>query len=200
MAAKGITIYTPASAGPHVFAEDDAQIHRAILGVSGITLADNELALTVINNNTVRLSSGAYSMQGYLISVQGGTTADLTVESGSAGAYRHDLVVADFSRGGSDVADTFVFAVVKGTNAVSADAAADPTLTQNDLAAGGSRRQEAIYRLIINGTEIAAVERRTAGTPFPPAAPMMRLTATSQTPLQLRSQQATGSEKARITR
>lgn len=159
MGQKAITIYTPTGTTPHIYAEDDAQVHRALIGGSGITLADNKLACTKVNNNKVRLASGVYSIQGYLIAVSGGTTADLNVDSGSSGAYRHDLVVADFTRGGSTVADTLVFTIVKGTNATSAAAAADPSLTQNDLTAGGSRRQEALYRLIINGTTLSSIER-----------------------------------------
>lgn len=159
MAQKAITIYTPADAGPHIFAEDDAQVHRGLIGDSGITLADNALACSIVNANTVRLASGMYSNQGYLICVQGGTTADLPVESGTAGAYRHDLVVADFIRGGGDVPDAQTFHVVKGVDASSAAGAQDPQLVQDDLRAGGARRQEALYRLYIAGDQIDRVER-----------------------------------------
>lgn len=159
MGQKAITIYTPSGTTPHIYAEDDAQVHRALIGGSGITLADNQLACTKVNDNAVRLASGVYSIQGYLLSVQGGTVADFTVDSGSAGAYRHDLLVAEFTRGGGAVADNLVFRVIKGTNATSAGAAADPELAQDDLATGGSRRQEALYRLIISGTDLASIER-----------------------------------------
>lgn len=159
MGQKAITIYTPPSAGAHINAEDDAQLNRARFGGSGITLADGQLALTIVDDNTVRLASGQYSNQGYMISVLGGTTEDLAVESGTAGSYRHDLVVADFIRGGGDTPDTHVFRVLTGTDASSAAAAADPTLIQTNLGEGGAQRQEALYRLIINGTTLAAVER-----------------------------------------
>jgi len=159
MGQKAITIYTPPSEGAHIHAEDDAQLNRARFGGSGITLADNLLACTIVNDNTVRLASGQFSNQGYMIAVTGGSTADLSVDSGSAGEYRHDLVVAEFVRGGGDVADTHVFTVIKGTPAASESAAEDPALTQNDLATGGSTRQEPLYRLVINGTTLAAVQR-----------------------------------------
>lgn len=159
MAQKAITIYTPTDTPPHIYAEDDAQVHRALIGDSGITLADDLLACTVVNGNTVRLASGVYSIQGYLICVQGGTTADLAVESGMAGSYRHDLVVADFVRGGGSVADQITFKVIRGADATSESAATDPALTQQDLRTGGTQRQEALYRLLINGTAIAGVER-----------------------------------------
>jgi len=159
MGQKAITIYTPESAGAHIYAEDDAQLNRARFGGSGITLADNKLACTIVNNNTVRLASGQYSNQGYMLSVVGGTTEDLTVDSGTAGAYRIDLVVAEFTRGGGSVADTHVFKILKGTDSSTASGAVDPALTQDNLATGGNSRQEALYRLRINGTTIASVER-----------------------------------------
>lgn len=159
MGMKAINIYTPPTAAPHIYAEDDAQIYRSLIGSSGITLADNKLTAAIVNNNTVTLASGLYSMQGYMLAVQANTTQPLTIDSGSAGAYRHDLIVADFTRGGGTTADTYVFAVVKGTNASSEDAAADPTLTQDDLTNSGVHRQEALYRVVISGTEITAVQR-----------------------------------------
>lgn len=156
---KAINIYTPASASAHIYAEDEAQTNRARFGGSGITLADNLLACTIVNNNTVRLASGQYSNQGYMVAVCGGTTEDLTVVSGTAGAYRCDLVVAEFIRGGGDVADTHMFRVIEGTDAATEGDAADPALVQDDLTTGGSTRQEALYRLRINGTTLTAVER-----------------------------------------
>lgn len=159
MGQKAITIYTPSDAAAHIYAEDDAQVHRGLIGGSGIMLADNNLACSIVNNNTVRLASGIYSNQGYLIAVQGGTTADLVVQSGTAGAYRRDLVVAHFVRGSGEVADAHTFKVIRGEDASSAAGAADPALTQDDLTIGGSERMEALFRLIINGTTIESVER-----------------------------------------
>lgn len=159
MGQKAITIYTPPTSDAHIYAEDEAQLNRARFGGSGITQADNLLACVIVNNNTVRLSSGQYSMQGYMIAVTGGTTEDLTVESGVAGAYRHDLVIAEFVRGGGDVADQFMFKVIKGTEAATESEAQDPALTQEDLTTGGSRRQEALYRLTINGESLTGVAR-----------------------------------------
>ena len=161
MAQKAITIYTPPTATPHINAEDDAQLHRGVLGGSGILMADNNLALTKVDDNTVRMASGIFSNQGYLISVQGGTSIDLAIDNGAAGAFRRDLVVAHFTRGGGETADTHVFEVVKGTEAASAAAAVDPTLTQNDLSTGGAERQEPVWRVLISGTSISGVERVT---------------------------------------
>ena len=159
MGQKAITIYTPPTSQPNVYAEDDAQLNRARFGGSGITLADNRLECTIVNDNTVRLASGQYCNQGYMVAVTGGSTEDLTVESGTAGAYRRDLVVADFIRGGGDVADQHFFHVLRGADASTDGGAARPELVQDDLAVGGSHRQEALYELLIDGTTLRTVTR-----------------------------------------
>ena len=159
MAQKAITIYTPDSEDPHIYAEDDAQIHRAIFGGSGITDADERLDATIIDNNTVRLASGLYSNQGYLHVVPAGETLSLTIGSGTAGVYRRDLIISEFERGGGDTADALVFKVIQGTEASSLAEAQRPTLIQNDIAAGGAKRQEALYEVVISGTTISAVNR-----------------------------------------
>ena len=82
MAQKAITIFTPDTEDPHIYAEDDAQVHRAIFGGSGITDADKRLAATIVDNNTVRLASGLYSNMGYLHVVPAGETLALTIGSG----------------------------------------------------------------------------------------------------------------------
>lgn len=159
MAQKAITIYTPDTEDPHIYAEDDAQVHRAIFGGSGITDADDRLAATIVDNNTVRLAAGLYCNSGYLHVVPAGETLSLTIGSGTAGVYRRDLIVSEFIRGGGNTSDTLQFRVIQGTEASSLAEAQRPTLTQNDIAAGGATRQEALYEVVINGTTITEVNR-----------------------------------------
>lgn len=158
MAQKAITIYTPNTAPAHIFAEDDAQIHRGLIGGSGILLADDELACTAGAGTTVSMASGVFSNQGYLIVVSSGTAISFSLDSASLGAYRHDLIVADFVRGGGDTADAHSFHVVKGTETSSADTAEDPELVQDDLITGGTQRQEPIWRVLVNEGTITGIE------------------------------------------
>jgi|GEM_PF-1520435 len=158
MAQKAITVYTASTESPHIYAEDEAQHNRAWLGNggSGIEDVDNLLACTKVDNNTVRLASGRYAMQGYELCVENGTTEDLSVDSGTSGQYRRDLVVAHFTRGGGAVSDTLAFEILKGTPAASLAAAAYPALPhQDDLSDGGTERYEAIYGLVLSETTLA---------------------------------------------
>jgi len=159
MAQKAITIYTASTEAAHIYAEDEAQHNRAWLGNggSGIEDVDNLLACAKVDNNTVRLASGRYAMQGYELCVENGTTEDLSVDSGTAGQYRRDYVVAHFTRGGGAVSDTLAFEVLKGTPAASLAAAAYPALPQeDDLSNGGTERYEAVYGLVIAETALSA--------------------------------------------
>ena len=158
MAQKAITIYTPLTSPAHIYAEDDAQIHRGLLGGSGILLADDELECTAGSGTTVSMASGVFSNQGYLIVVSSGTSISFSLDSASLGGYRHDLIVADFVRGGGDTADAHTFHVVKGTEASSSEAAEDPALVQDDLITGGTQRQEAIWRVLVYEGTITGVE------------------------------------------
>ena len=158
MAQKAITIYTPSTVPAHIYADDDAQIHRGLIGGSGILQADEQLECT-IGTSAVSMASGVYSNQGFLIAVTSGTAVSFSIDAASLGAYRHDLIVADFVRGGGDTADAHTFHIVKGTEAASAAAAEDPALVQNDLITGGTQRQEAVWRVLVNENTITGVER-----------------------------------------
>lgn len=159
MAQKAITIYTPDTQDPHIYAEDDAQVYRAVFGGSGITDADNRMSASIVSNNAIRLAAGVYSNQGYLLCIPAGETLDLTIGSGTAGVYRRDLIVADFQRGGGTQADVHELKVIAGAQAYSLAEAVAPSLTQDNIASGGSRRQEALYEVVISGTSITSCTR-----------------------------------------
>ena len=159
MGQKAITIFTPDTLDPHIFAEDDAQVHRAIFGGSGITDADERLAATIVDNNTIRLASGLYSNMGYLHVVPAGETLSLTIGSGTSGVFRRDLIISEFIRGGGSVSDTLQFRVLQGEEASTLGEAVRPTLTQDNIAAGGSTRQEALYEVVISGVNITELNR-----------------------------------------
>ncbi len=154
MSQKAITINTPSSASAHITADDDAFILNSVLGEkSGIL---GSLVCTKVSNNTVRLSGGGASNMGHVLYVPKGESEDLTVASGTQGLKRHDLVVAQFTRGSSTVADKLVFTLVSGTAAASP---ADPAITKSDLISAGSVNQVALFRIVINGTTLSSIEQ-----------------------------------------
>ena len=112
MGQKAITIFTPSGASAHISAEDDAFVHRCMLGAdSGII---GSLSCVKVDDNTVRLSGGGVSNHGYIMWIPEGETLELSVDAGVAGYNRIDTVASVFTRGGGDVADTHTLTVIKG--------------------------------------------------------------------------------------
>lgn len=135
-----------------------AAVLKGLIPTSGIVEVFDDLACVRVNDNLVRLSSGVYNLSGYFVVVKPGTTEDLAVDSGTPGYNRIDLVVAEFVRnGGGAGVDTLQFKIVKGTSTTGTPA--DPTLTADDInVEANTTRQEALYRLTITGTTLAAPE------------------------------------------
>lgn len=100
MGQKAITIYTPSSAAPHISAEDDAFIYHSLLGnKSGILGA---LSCVKTAANAISLSGGGVAYNGRILWIPTGETLGLTIVDGSV-----NRVVAEFTAGGGDVADTY---------------------------------------------------------------------------------------------
>ena len=167
MGQKAITIYTPSGASAHISAEDDAFVHRCMLGGdSGII---GSLSCVKVDDNTVRLSGGGVSNHGYILWIPEGETLELSVDAGVAGYNRIDTVASVFSRGGGDVADTHTLAVVKGTAVTGTPSA--PSLTTSALLSSGNVNQIALFNVRITGSEITSVSRVATLLPAGSSAP-----------------------------
>lgn len=154
MAQKGIIKNTTTA---DISAENMAAAFHAMIGKSGIITAFNNLACTKVSDNSVQLASGVYSLKGFLLHVEAGTVATLAIDSGTTGQKRNDLIVAELVKnGGGGGVDTLQFKVVKGTSTTGTPV--DPTLTQQDVNATGITRQEALYRIKLDGVTLTTVE------------------------------------------
>jgi len=154
LAQKGIIKNTTTA---EISAENLAAVFFAMIGKSGSVKAFNNLACTKLTDNSVQLDSGVYSLKGFMLHVEAGTAITLNVDSGTAGQNRNDLVVAELVKnGGGTGIDTLQFKVVKGTS--TSGTPVDPTLTQQDVNATGTTRQEALYRIKLTGVTINVIE------------------------------------------
>lgn len=154
MGFKGITIDTAPEASAHIMAADDASIYDGAFGGDCVLDKGNKLSASIITNNLVRLSDGVISVQGHMGRIPYGEYFDATIENGTAGLKRYDIIVARFSTSGG--VDTFELSVVKGTASASP---ADPTLTTGNLYQGAALREAALWRVKLDGLTITAVEQ-----------------------------------------
>lgn len=153
MAVKGITIDTLSSASPHIYACDQALINNALTGGDAVHEMFDNLLATKVSNNIVTISPGVFSIQGHFANVVYGTTEPMTIENGTAGQKRNDLICAKFKR--TVDTDEISLVVVKGTN--HATTPADPTIVQQNLLTGGTERLVALWRVVLDGINIATL-------------------------------------------
>lgn len=128
-------------------------------GVSGILgSADGVLKCTKLSDTKVQLAPGTYLLQGHGLHVGANTIEQFTVDSGTVGLNRIDLLVAEMQRNGDGEGDdALAFKIIKGTSQTGPGVA--PKLTQQNILSSGTLRQEALYRITINGTTLASIDR-----------------------------------------
>lgn len=153
MAVKGITIDTTSAASPHIYAYDQALINNAIIGGDAVHEMFDNLLATKVSNNIVTIAPGTFSIQGHFGNVVYGTTEPMTIENGTAGQKRNDLICAKFKR--TNDTDVISLVVVKGTN--SATTPVDPTIIQQDLLTGGTERLFPLWRVSLDGVNITTL-------------------------------------------
>lgn len=114
---------------PHISSDDLAALNTAVVGNADCVLSyGDSFKLTMESANSATLGTGVGMVGGRRFWNQAPTS--LTVQSGTQGMKRNDLVVARYSRTSAGI-ESIEPVVIKGTP--SASAPADPEATANDL-------------------------------------------------------------------
>ena len=141
----------------HISSDDLAALNTATVGKADCVLKyGNDFALTMASANSATLGTGVGMVGGKRFWNQAPTS--LTVQSGTQGQKRNDLVVARYAKTSAGI-ESITPVVVKGTPTTGTPA--DPATTANDLK---------LWRVPLNGI--------TVGTPvklFSPVTPLATL-------------------------
>lgn len=113
----------------HISSDDLAALNTATVGKADCVLEyGDDFKLTMASANSATLGTGVGMVGGKRFWNQAATS--LTIQSGTQGQKRNDLIVARYAKDGSGI-ESITPVVIKGTP--SADTAADPEVTANDL-------------------------------------------------------------------
>lgn len=141
----------------HITADQIRDHNIAMYGDGDYVLpVGDQFAYEIVNNNTINLSSGMVVMNGARAVTGYGKTEVLTIENGTSGYKRSDIIVAEYSKDNESLVESVTVKVVKGTLG---SAYSDPELVTGDIRAGATKRQMALYRVKVNGLSIEAVEK-----------------------------------------
>lgn len=143
----------------HITATDAGALNAGTFGAGEYVLdVGNKFAASVLSSNTIQILDGDLMMQGRHITLKKGTYEDITIENGTVGMNRNDLIVVRYTKDATSGIENAEFAVIKGEE--TSGTATDPSYTKGDILSGDCVLHEMpLYRIPL--TELVV------GTPEP---------------------------------
>ena len=137
----------------HVTSWQDRDLNQGIFGPGTYILnVGSKLAATIISNNEIRIADGTLVMQGCQGVIQKGTYDTISIDNGTQGLKRNDLICAQYQKSGG--VESMSLVVIKGTAAATP---VDPSYTTGDIQNGDTPVQVPIYRVVLNGLTVESV-------------------------------------------
>lgn len=139
----------------HVTSWQDRDLNQGIFGPDTYILnVGSKLAATIISNNEIRIADGTLVMQGCQGVIQKGTYDTISIDNGTQGLKRNDLICAQYTK--SAGVESMSLVVIKGT---AASTPSDPSYTSGDIQNGDTPVQVPIYRVALDGLSISSITR-----------------------------------------
>lgn len=139
----------------HVTAEQWADFNRGIYGESAILPVGNKMAVTIQTANQITVKDGVAVFDGREVYIGYGESENITIQSGTQGTMRNDIVVVKYTRDEETGVEDVSFEVVSGTPVSSNPQ--DPVYQNTDIRTGVFTSQKPFCRVRINGTAIESV-------------------------------------------
>ena len=137
----------------HVSADDVASMRKALFTAGEYVLEKgSKFAYEISSNNLIVLSGGEAIVQGRHCRTKADEREECTIENGTQGQKRHDLICIKYKQ--VNGVETAEVVVVKGAPGVTG---ADPSITTGDIEAGATEHHMPLYRVILNGLNISSV-------------------------------------------
>lgn len=140
----------------HVTSLQDAMWHRGIWKDDCIISVGENLKAEIISNNEIRVRSGILNMQGKFCSIDMNTYDSLTINNGTAGENRIDLIVARYEKNSETQVENVSLKVIQGTPSL--DTPSVPSYTEGNIDNGDLIAELPLYEVHIEGINITKVE------------------------------------------
>lgn len=152
-----MNIITGYRAEPHITAQQDRDVNIGIFGGGAMILkgVGSELAATVISANEVEIADGMIMCEGCASEIAHGTTESMTIDNGTQGKLRIDLIVARYNRNTSTGVEDMELIVIKGTP--SASDPQSPAYISGTISDGDTTVDFPLYQVNIDGISITSV-------------------------------------------
>ena len=140
----------------HVTAEQEADLNAGIFGSGFYVLPVGEkMRAEAVTSNQVRIFDGIFVGYGRQASIEEGGYENVTIENGTAGLLRNDMIVIKYNKGEESGIESVAFDVLKGQTGSTAQ---DPVPNNQDIRSGAFESEMPLYRVKLNGLAIEAIE------------------------------------------
>lgn len=142
---------------PHITAENCADLNRGIVGSDSYVLSvGRRFEAELVSNNLLKIRDGTALIQGRQFVIPSGQSDEITIENGTQGENRTDLVVARYTKNNDTKVEEVTPVYIKGT-----PSASDPALPEynedGDIRAGDLTADMPLYALDLEGINVVAV-------------------------------------------
>ena len=134
--------------------DDGARIYGTISRGDRVLEVGEKFAYQIISNNCVRIKSGELLMQGRHARQAPNTYTDLTINNGTQGMKRNDLIVARYTKNANTGIENVELAVIEGTPS---STGVDPEITTGNIFEGCTLHEMPLYRVKMDGLEISSI-------------------------------------------
>ena len=145
-------------ANPHITAQ---QLRDTYVGIFGddthILDVGSKMAATIVSATKVEIADGVLVAQGCTSCINYGQTESLTIQNGTQGMLRKDLIVAQYMKSTGFGVESMSLAVKRGTPASASPAL--PAYTTGSIAEGDTLVEFPLYAVNLDGISITSVER-----------------------------------------
>ena len=140
----------------HVTAEQDADLNAGIIGSGNYVLNIGEkMRAEAVSANQVRIFDGIFMAYGRQCILGDGEYEDVTIENGTPGLLRNDMIVVKYKKDEESGKENATFAVLKGETG---SVGKDPVPNRQDIRSGAFESEVPMYRVKINGLAIEKIE------------------------------------------
>ncbi|QSY57791.1 hypothetical protein BLI708_00410 [Bifidobacterium imperatoris] len=140
---------------PHVTSAQDGLLHAGMLGRGGYLLQTRNWTQlpSAKNSNTITIPAWDIVMEGRQVMIDQPT--DVTIQSGSQGVKRRDLIVVRYTMNASTGVEAVNLVAIKGTAAASP---VDPAYNTGSIISGALTSDLPLCRVSIDGINVTGVD------------------------------------------
>ena len=151
-------IMTGKNGTPHVTSQQFRQLVEGTVGQDSYILTSGEnLEPELQTNNLLKIRSGMMSHHGNLSVVEIGTYDEVTIQNGTQGMQRIDLVVNRYTKDEETGIESSDWVVIQGTP--SAESPAVPEYTEGNLQNGDLVDDCPVFEVHLNGINVTEVKK-----------------------------------------